>query len=151
MIIAGAWFGGFQALMPIIGYFLGSFFIKLIEKYDHWVAFLLLAFIGGKMVKEALADDEEKQEATMGWFNMMVLAIATSIDALAVGITLALLKVEIISASVFIGCVTFVFSAAGVFIGSKFGETHKTRAEVCGGIILILLGIKILLQGLGII
>lgn len=113
MLIAGLWFGGFQALMPLIGYFLGSFFADMITKYSHWIAFILLLFIGGNMIKESF-DEEENVNADMGVKNMFLLAVATSIDALAVGVSLAFLKVNIIPAVLFIGCITFVCSAAGV-------------------------------------
>ena len=150
MCIAGAWFGGFQALMPLIGYFLGSFFADKITKYSHWIAFILLVIIGANMVREAFGE-EERLDANMNPASMFLLAIATSIDALAVGVTFAFLQVNIIYAVIFIGCVTFVCSAAGVKIGSVFGEKYKSKAEICGGIILILIGIKILFDGLGIL
>ena len=130
MAAAGAWFGGFQALMPLIGYFLGSFFADMITKYAHWIAFVLLIIIGGNMLKEAMGEDE-KVDACMDAKEMFLLAIATSIDALAVG-------------------VTFVCSAIGVKIGSIFGSKYRSKAEFCGGVILILIGLKILLNGLGI-
>ena len=149
MCIAGAWFGGFQALMPLIGYFLGSFFADKITKYSHWITFILLVIIGANMVREAFG--EERLDANMNPASMFLLAIATSIDALAVGVTFAFLQVNIIYAVIFIGCVTFVCSAAGVKIGSIFGEKYKFKAEICGGIILILIGIKILFDGLGIL
>lgn len=150
MLIAGLWFGGFQALMPLIGYFLGSFFADMITKYSHWIAFILLLFIGGNMIKESF-DEEENVNADMGVKNMFLLAVATSIDALAVGVSLAFLKVNIIPAVLFIGCITFVSSAAGVKIGSIFGDKYRSKAGLCGGIILILIGVKILLDGMGII
>ena len=150
MAIAGAWFGGFQALMPLIGYFLGSFFADMITKYAHWIAFVLLIIIGGNMIKEAMGEDE-KVDACMDAKEMFLLAIATSIDALAVGVTFAFLKVRIVPAVSFIGCVTFVCSAIGVKIGSIFGSKYRSKAEFCGGMILILIGLKILLDGLGII
>lgn len=150
MAIAGAWFGGFQALMPLIGYFLGSFFADMITKYAHWIAFILLVIIGGNMIKEALGE-EEKVDASMGAKEMFLLAIATSIDALAVGVTFAFLKVAIVPAVCFIGCVTFVCSALGVKIGSIFGSKYRSKAELCGGIILILIGLKIILEGVGIL
>ncbi len=150
MCIAGEWFGGFQALMPLIGYFLGSFFADKITKYSHWIAFILLVIIGANMVREAFGE-EERLDANMNPASMFLLAIATSIDALAVGVTFAFLQVNIIYAVIFIGCVTFVCSAAGVKIGSVFGEKYKSKAEICGGIILILIGIKILFDGLGIL
>ena len=151
MCIAGAWFGGFQALMPLIGYFLGRFFTDMIEQYDHWIAFILLVLIGGNMVKEALGGEEEDLDCSMSPKTMFVLAVATSIDALAVGVTFAFLKVAIVPAVTFIGVVTFVCSAIGVKIGSIFGVKYKSKAELCGGIILMLIGVKILLEGVGIL
>ncbi len=149
MCIAGAWFGGFQALMPLIGYFLGSFFAEMIEQYDHWVAFILLAFIGGNMIKEAFGKDENVDSA-MDVKSMLLLAVATSIDALAVGVTFAFLQVQIVPAVSFIGVITFALSAIGVKIGSLFGTKYKSKAELFGGIVLVLIGIKILLEGIGI-
>lgn len=151
MVIAGAWFGGFQALMPLIGYLLGIRFAGMVSRYAHWIAFFLLIFIGANMIKEALSGEEEDADASMSPKNMFLLAIATSIDALAVGVTFAFLKVSIVPAVSFIGAVTFILSAAGVKIGSIFGTKYKSGAEICGGVILILLGIKILLEGLGVI
>lgn len=150
MCIAGAWFGGFQALMPLIGYFLGRFFADMIEQYDHWVAFILLALIGGNMVKEAFGE-EEHMDCSMTAKSMFILAVATSIDALAVGVTFAFLRVAIVPAVTFIGVITFVCSAIGVKIGSIFGAKYKSKAELCSGIILILIGVKILLEGVGIL
>lgn len=150
MCIAGAWFGGFQALMPLIGYFLGSFFAEMIEKYDHWVAFVLLAIIGGNMIKESFGK-EEKVDSSMDVKSMLLLAIATSIDALAVGVTFAFLQVQIVPAVSFIGVITFIFSAVGVKIGSLFGTKYKSKAELFGGIVLVLIGIKILLEGIGVL
>lgn len=150
MCIAGTWFGGFQALMPLIGYFLGSFFAEMIEKYDHWVAFVLLAIIGGNMIKESFGKDE-KVDSSMDVKSMLLLAIATSIDALAVGVTFAFLQVQIVPAVSFIGVITFIFSAVGVKIGSLFGAKYKSKAELFGGIVLVLIGIKILLEGIGMI
>ncbi|WP_370739895.1 manganese efflux pump MntP family protein [Ruminococcus sp.] len=150
MCIAGAWFGGFQALMPLIGYFLGSFFSEMIEKYDHWVAFVLLAIIGGNMIKESFGKDE-KVDSSMDVKSMLLLAIATSIDALAVGVTFAFLQVQIVPAVSFIGVITFIFSAVGVKIGSLFGTKYKSKAELFGGIVLVLIGIKILLEGIGVL
>lgn len=147
--IAGAWFGGFQALMPLVGYFGGRFFADKVTRYSHWVAFVLLVFIGAGMIKES--KEEEHVNADMDIKSMFILAVATSIDALAVGVTFAFLKVEIVSAVSFIGVITFVCSAAGVKIGSLFGMKYKSKAELCGGIILILIGTKILLEGLGMI
>lgn len=150
MCIAGAWFGGFQALMPLIGYFLGSFFAEMIEKYDHWVAFVLLAIIGGNMIKESFGKDE-KVDSSMDVKSMLLLVIATSIDALAVGVTFAFLQVQIVPAVSFIGVITFIFSAVGVKIGSLFGTKYKSKAELFGGIVLVLIGIKILLEGIGVL
>ncbi len=147
MAVAGAWFGGFQALMPLIGYFLGSFFADMITKYAHWIAFVLLIIIGGNMIKEAMGEDE-KVDACMDAKEMFLLAIATSIDALAVGVTFAFLNIDIIPICVSIGVITFVCSAIGVKIGSIFGSKYRSKAEFCGGVILILIGLKILLNGL---
>ena len=129
MYIAGAWFGGFQALMPLIGYYLGRFFTDAITEYDHWIAFILLVIIGGKMVKESF-DKEEQMDGSMSVQSMFLLAVATSIDALAVGVTFAFLKVSIIPAVSFIGVVTFACSAVGVKIGSIFGTKYRSRAEI---------------------
>lgn len=150
MAIAGLWFGGFQALMPVIGYWLGSAFQQYITAVDHWIAFLLLAFIGGRMIKEALSKDEAPENGSFGFRLMFLLAVATSIDALAVGITLALLPgVHIGWAAACIGVITFVFAAAGVKIGHVFGARYKSKAELAGGIILILMGLKIWLEHMG--
>ena len=140
--IVGLWFGGFQALMPAIGYVLGA-------SIDHWIAFVLLALIGGNMIHEALDNDEEEADASLDVKTMFLLAVATSIDALAIGITFAFLKVNIIPAVCFIGIVTFIISFAGVKIGNVFGVRYKNKAEIVGGVILILLGLKILLEHLG--
>ena len=150
-IICGAWFGGFQGLMPLIGYFLFVAVKSYIESFDHWIALALLAFLGFKMIKEAVSDSEECVEASFGFKAMLVMALATSIDALAAGITLVLPGVNIWLAVTFIGVVTFVFSAIGVKIGNIFGAKFKNKAELAGGIILILIGVKILLEHLGII
>ena len=150
MCIAGVWFGGFQALMPLIGYFLGSFFADMITKYAHWIAFGLMVFLGGSMIKEAFTGEGDIDDAMDGK-SMFLLAVATSIDALAVGVTFAFLKAAIIPAVSFIGLVTFVCSAAGVKTGSIFGAKYQTKAQVCGGIILIAIGAKILLGGLSIL
>lgn len=148
MCIAGVWFGGFQALMPLIGYFGGRYFTEIVTGYSHWIAFILLLIIGGSMIKEAFGA-EECVDCSMTVGSMFVLAVATSIDALAVGVTFAFLKVAIIPAISFIGIVTFICSAIGIKAGSIFGMKYKSKAEFCGGIILILIGLKILLQGLG--
>lgn len=151
-IITGVWFGGFQALMPAIGYLLGSTFESYITSFDHWVAFVLLLLIGANMIKEGLSKDDEEVNDSFSFKSMLVLAVATSIDALAVGITFALLPdVNIIAAVLFIGVITFVLSAIGLRIGNIFGLKYKSKAEIAGGIILILIGTKILLEHLGII
>ena len=147
--IVGLWFGGFQALMPAIGYVLGAQFQEAIASIDHWIAFVLLALIGGNMIHEALDNDEEEADASLDVKTMFLLAVATSIDALAIGITFAFLKVSIIPAVCFIGIVTFIISFAGVKIGNVFGVRYKNKAEIVGGVILILLGLKILLEHLG--
>ena len=147
--LAGLWFGGFQALMPAIGYFLGRYFTRYIESLDHWVAFILLAVIGGNMIRESFGDEEECTGSSMAPREMFLLAVATSIDALAVGITFAFLNVHILTAALFIGVTTFVCSAAGVRIGNVFGTIYKSKAEFCGGVILVLIGLKILLEHLG--
>lgn len=147
--IVGLWFGGFQALMPAIGYILGAQFQEAIASIDHWIAFVLLALIGGNMIHEALDNDEEEADASLDVKTMFLLAVATSIDALAIGITFAFLKVSIIPAVCFIGIVTFIISFAGVKIGNVFGARYKNKAEIVGGVILILLGLKILLDHLG--
>lgn len=153
MVLAGAWFGGFQALMPLIGYLLGATFEEYITKIDHWVAFILLGIIGANMIKEAVSkDDGDCTDASMGVKQMFTLAVATSIDALAVGITFALLPDVSIGAAVgFIGVITFILSAVGIKIGNIFGAKFKSKAELTGGIILILMGLKILLEHLGVI
>lgn len=150
----GVWFGGFQGLMPAIGYLLGSRFEKYITAVDHWIAFVLLAVIGGSMIKEALAknDGEEEVDASMDVKTMFLLAVATSIDALAVGITLAFLpNTNLPVAVIFIGVVTFAISTAGAKIGNLFGTKYKSKAELAGGVILVLLGLKILLEHTGIL
>lgn len=149
--IVGLWFGGFQALMPLLGYLLGSQFKQSVEAIDHWIAFALLALIGANMIKEALSGEDEKADDSLSVKTMFLLAVATSIDALAVGITYAFLQVEIIPAVSFIGVITFTLSALGVKAGNIFGMKYKSRSELAGGIILILIGIKILLEHLGIL
>lgn len=149
--IVGLWFGGFQAVMPLLGYLLGSQFKRSVEAIDHWIAFMLLALIGINMIKEALSRDEEESDDSLSVKTMFLLAVATSIDALAVGITYAFLQVDIIPAVSFIGATTFTLSAAGVKVGNVFGMKYKSRAELAGGFILILIGLKILLEHLGII
>ena len=149
--IVGLWFGGFQGLMPYIGYILGSQFEHYITAIDHWIAFILLGLIGISMIKEALGKEEECQDDSLSFKTMLILAVATSIDALAVGITFAFLKVTIIPAVLFIGVITFILSMVGVKVGNVFGIRYKSKAELAGGIILILMGTKILLEHLGIL
>lgn len=152
--IVGLWFGGFQALMPTIGYVLGVQFKDHIVAIDHWIAFLLLAIIGGNMIHESLekkCPECESHGESLALREMLVLAIATSIDALAVGITFAFLNVNIIAAVLFIGIITFTLSAVGVKIGNIFGSKYKSKAELAGGIILMMIGLKILLEHLGIL
>ena len=152
LLCVGAYFGIFQALMPTLGYFLGTTFSNLIDQFDHWVAFILLAIIGVNMVREALSKDDDETNDDFGFKTMLLLAIATSIDALAVGITFALLPdVNVPLAVCLIGVTTFVCSAAGLKVGNLFGLRYKAKAELAGGIILILIGLKILLEHLGVI
>lgn len=146
--IVGLWFGGFQAGMPALGYLLGTQFKDQITAIDHWIAFLLLGMIGMNMIKEARSDEEEETDDSLAVKVMFLLAVATSIDALAVGITFAFLNVNIVMAALLIGTCTFLISAAGVKIGNIFGTRYKSRAEFAGGVILVLLGIKILLEHL---
>ncbi len=151
-LIIGAWFGGFQALMPTIGFFLGSTFEQYITAFDHWVAFVLLSVIGAGMIKESLSKEESNGNDSFSFKTMLLLALATSIDALAVGITFALLPdVNVPLAVCLIGITTFVCSAAGLKVGNLFGLKYKAKAELAGGIILILIGLKILLEHLGVI
>lgn len=150
--IVGAYFGVFQAVMPLIGYLVGFRFQDKIKAVDHWIAFILLVVIGINMVKESLSKDEEEiEEADLGFKSMIMLSIATSIDALAVGITFAFLKVSIIPAVALIGIITLVISMSGVKIGNIFGDKFKSKAELLGGVILICIGLKILLEHTGII
>ena len=149
MCIAGAWFGGFQALMPAIGYVLGAQFQEAIASIDHWIAFVLLVFIGLNMVRESRDQEAEHVDPSVGFKVMVILAIATSIDALAVGVTFAFLQVNIVPAVCFIGTVTFLLSVIGVKVGNVFGTRYKSRAELVGGLILIAIGVKILLEHLG--
>lgn len=148
LIITGLYFGGFQALMPLIGYLLGVNFRHMITSVDHWIAFILLALIGVNMIREA-REETEALDASFSVKAMLPLAIATSIDALAVGITFAFLHVQIVPAITFIGVTTFILSVIGVKIGNLFGAKYKSYAEIAGGIVLILLGCKILLEHLG--
>ncbi|MCL1837160.1 MAG: manganese efflux pump MntP family protein [Treponema sp.] len=148
-LIPGIYFGLFQALMPFIGFLSGTLFAARIQAFDHWVAFALLGFIGGKMIKDSFSKDREKAaENPFSFFKMLLLAIATSIDALAVGVTFAFFEINIFTAITIIGLTTFGISAAGVKIGNIFGEKYKSKAEFAGGAVLVLLGIKILVENL---
>lgn len=155
--ICGAWFGGFQGLMPLIGFFLGTLFAESIQAFDHWVAFGLLALIGANMLKEAFSEETVDScdidgEADLSFKSMFVMAVATSIDALAVGISLAMAgNVNIWIAVALIGIITFILSGVGVKVGHMFGSRFEKKAQFCGGIILILLGFKILLEHLGVL
>lgn len=149
----GLWFGGFQALMPLIGYMLGSTFAEIVSTFDHWVAFVLLSLIGGNMIKESLENDSDndcdcnkKDKNGFGLTTMFTLAVATSIDALAIGVTFAFFKVAIFPAIITIGITTLIFSVAGLKIGNIFGCKYKSHAELFGGVILILIGLKILIE-----
>lgn len=151
-LIIGLWFGGFQALMPTAGYLLGTRFEQYVTAIDHWIAFVLLGLIGANMVKEALAKEEESSvDDSVNFKIMFCLAVATSIDALAVGVTYAFLRVSIVPAVSFIGLITFLLSVAGVKVGHVFGMKYKSKAELTGGVILILMGIKILVEHLGLL
>ena len=150
-VITGLYFGGFQAGMPLIGYFLGTSFRDMITSIDHWIAFILLGLIGAGMIKEALGEEEEGQNDCFDVKTMVPLAVATSIDALAIGVTFAFLNVNIVPAVSLIGVTTFLFGIIGVKIGNVYGLKFKAKAELAGGIILILMGFKILLEHLGVI
>ena len=150
-ITVGIWFGGFQALMPFLGYLLGITFSSLITNVDHWIAFVLLAFIGFNMIRESRSEEENESNDRFDFKTMLPLAVATSIDALAVGVTFAFLQVNIVAAVSFIGCITFILSAIGLKAGNIIGAKNRSRAEFAGGLVLILMGIKILLEHLGVI
>lgn len=147
--VVGLWFGGFQALMPVLGYLAGYRFQEKITALDHWIAFILLFIIGANMVREAFSKEEEAANASLAFKEMLLLAVATSIDALAVGVTFAFLPdIPIFPAVTFIGIITFLFSAAGMKVGNVFGTRYKSKAELAGGIILMLIGVKILIEHL---
>lgn len=154
-LIIGLFFGGFQALMPLIGWLLGRQFESYIKSVDHWIAFILLGFIGGKMILEACKETEavvvEKEDAVLNMRELFLLAIATSIDALAVGVTFAFLQMPIVQAITIIGVTTFLLSILGVYVGNVFGNKYEKKAEFAGGVILILIGLKILLEHLGVL
>ena len=145
-LVIGLYFGGFQALMPWIGYMLGIRFQGAIKAYDHWIAFILLGIIGFNMVKESMDNENESCDASIDVKTMLLLAIATSIDALAVGVTFAFLQVRIVPAVSFIGSTTFILSIIGVKVGNVFGTKYKSKAEFAGGLILVIMGVKILLE-----
>ena len=147
-LICGIYFGGFQALMPLLGWLLGIRFQSLITNIDHWIAFVLLAVIGANMIKESFSKEEECPDASFGFKTMLTLAVATSIDALAVGVTFAFLDVAIVPAVLLIGATTFVCSAVGVKIGNVFGNRFQSKAEFLGGLVLIAIGLKILIEHL---
>lgn len=147
--LAALFFGGFQALMPLAGWGLGRQFEQYITSVDHWIAFLLLGYIGGKMIWDAFHDGEACCQPGVAVKELLMMAIATSIDALAVGITFAFLQVSILPAATLIGCTTFALSLAGVWIGHRFGSRYKNRATLAGGVVLCLIGLKILLEHLG--
>ena len=149
-VITGLYFGGFQAAMPLIGFLLGRQFQSYIESVDHWIAFVLLGLIGANMIKESFGEAEEVN-CSFCPKAMLPMAVATSIDALAVGVTFAFLKVDIVPAVSFIGVITFALSAVGVYVGHLFGAKFKSKAELTGGIVLILMGCKILLEHLGVL
>ena len=150
-LLVGLFFGGFQALMPLLGWLLGRQFESYITKIDHWIAFALLAFIGGHMIWEAIRGEDSADSGSFALRELLVLAVATSIDALAVGVTFAFLAVNIWSSIAAIGIITFALSVAGVYIGNKVGGHLHEKAEILGGAILILIGLKILLEHLGVI
>ena len=150
-LTAGIYFGGFQALMPLIGYFLGVSFSSFVENVDHWISFALLAVIGANMIKESFSKEEDCCDCSFGIKAMIPLAIATSIDALAVGVTFAFLNVNIWLSIALIGATTFVLSGIGVYLGNKFGSKYNSKAELAGGVVLILIGTKILLEHLNIL
>jgi putative Mn2+ efflux pump MntP len=145
-ILTGSWFGGFQALMPCIGYFLGLGFAAFIGQWDHWVAWFLLTLIGANMVKESFSKEEDEVSGGWGFWHMLTLAVATSIDALAVGVSFAFLEMSIWMPIIIIGITTMMFSIAGVLLGKKAGERFKSRAELLGGLVLIAIGCKILIE-----
>lgn len=147
-LVIGLYFGGFQGIMPFLGYLLGSRFQDAIASYDHWIAFILLAVIGGNMIKESMDKELENLDSSVAFKDMVILAIATSIDALAVGVTFAFLKVQIVPAVSFIGVITFFLSVVGVKVGTIFGSRYKSKAEFVGGFILLLIGAKILVEHL---
>ena len=150
-IIISLYFGIFQAFMPVVSYFLGSTFESYVTNIDHWIAFILLSLIGGNMIKESFDSEDKKKNDKIDFKTMIALAIATSIDALAIGITFAFFEVNLLLSISIIGIITFLLSIIGVKIGNKFGDKYQNKAEFVGGLIVVLLGIKILLEHLGIL
>ena len=145
---AALWFGGFQAMMPLAGYFLGVRFAGFVYDVDHWIAFVLLGIIGGKMIREALAGEDFKEDPDFSFRTMLALAVATSIDALAIGVSFAFLQVDIWKAIALIGAATAAFSAGGIYVGNMFGSRYKSKAELAGGVVLVVMGVKILVEHL---
>ena len=146
VLSVGLWFGGFQALMPLIGYLLGATFTAVVSDFDHWVAFFLLGIIGFNMIRDSFSKEEEKHDDDFSFRTMLMLAVATSIDALAVGVSFAFLSVDLWISVALIGVITFAFSAVGLKIGNIFGNKYKSKAEFTGGVVLVLMGVKILVE-----
>ena len=146
LFITGAWFGGFQALMPVVGYMLGVSFSAIVESVDHWIAFVLLGLIGANMIRGSFCGDDEQHNADFSARKMLPLAVATSIDAMAVGVSFAFLGVNIWYAAVIIGLTTYLFSTLGIRLGHRFGMRYKSKAEFLGGVVLVLMGVKILVE-----
>lgn len=142
----GLWFGGFQALMPVVGYYTGTFFSETVCSVDHWIAFVLLGIIGVNMIREALSGDDEEADPDFSFRTMLAMAVATSVDALAIGVSFAFLRVSIWVAVAFIGIITAMFSMSGLKIGNVFGARYKSYAELAGGVILVVMGVKILIE-----
>ena len=146
VLSVGLWFGGFQALMPLIGYLLGATFTAVVSDFDHWIAFFLLGIIGFNMIRDSFSKEEEKHDDDFSFRTMFMLAVATSIDALAVGVSFAFLSVDLWISVALIGLITFAFSAVGLKIGNIFGNKYKSKAEFTGGVVLVLMGVKILVE-----
>lgn len=146
VLSVGLWFGGFQALMPLIGYLLGATFTAVVSDFDHWIAFFLLGIIGFNMIRDSFSKEEEKHDDDFSFRTMLMLAVATSIDALAVGVSFAFLSVDLWISVALIGLITFAFSAVGLKIGNIFGNKYKSKAEFTGGVVLVLMGVKFLVE-----
>lgn len=146
VLSVGVWFGGFQALMPLIGYLLGTTFTAVVSDFDHWIAFFLLGIIGLNMIRDSFSKEEDKHDDDFSFRTMLMLAVATSIDALAVGVSFAFLCVDLWASVALIGMITFAFSAVGLKIGNIFGNKYKSKAEFTGGVVLVLMGVKILVE-----